>query len=500
LRGDTIVSRGILADKEGFLVKAFFILVALVLASMVGKGMDTSLYFFMVYGIILITMLVFLPLEKVFLCAVFILPIIPNYFDIKLAGSLPFINLQKITLSLISIYWVSTKILRRKKVLVGPPIVRLLLIYAFLQALSLITTIYGKASLFAYIRYWLENYLIFFMVIDLIRSKEDIIRVFNTLILSAIVVSIIGLIHYITGRYPLSFVPSSSLFDSLWMYYEWANIRLGIQRINSVFTHTIILGMFLNLVIPAALIFLISRPFQNKRMQYIAAIVILTASLILTLSRAAWMGAVVSFTIILWLWQGRQWRYMPFLPIVIACIMMFFGGDRFLPASGAIFFSSFRVIGFEPSAAFNIEGLSQLSNSTLDRGPAILAAWSKIMSRPILGYGVIGNDLTVIGYQGDIFYFLKLALDSGLLSLLVFLLFCGTLVINLYRRAKEEEDPVKNGLIVICLASVAAYLVSLQGATFPDVSYVFWIVCGIAVNLIWRRGEDDSTGGVHERD
>ncbi len=488
----------ILAGREQLFLKIVFFSVALLLGIEVGQGMDPSRYFVLVYGIVLVTMIIFLPLERVLLCAVFVLPVIPNYFDIYLAPSLPYISLQKVTLSALTIYWVSTKIIRREKIIVGPSFKKWLLICAFLQALSLITSVQVKLSVFAYSRYWLENYLLFFMVIDLIRGEKAMLRVYNALILSGVVVSAIGLFHYFSGKYPLDFVPSASLSDSLWMYYQYDNVRLGIRRINSVFTHTIILGMFLNMIIPALLIFVISKYFRARRNMYIVALTILSASLVLTLSRAAWAGTIALLTIVLWFLEGRQWRYLPLVPVILGGILMFLGGDRFFPAAGAIFFSAFRVLGLETTSAFHVKGLSQLSNSTLDRGPAILSAWSKVLSRPILGYGVTGNDLSVIGNDGDIFYFLKIAMDSGVISLVALLIFFGSIMCGLYKSARGLDSSTRRALTVICLASVVGYLVTLQGATFPDVSFLFWIICGMSVNLIWEKREGDFAGGGDE--
>jgi hypothetical protein len=499
-RESSISLRRVLVGREIHLLKGMFVLLALVLGARIGKGIDPSLYVFIVYGVILVTMLVFQPLKKVYLYAIFILPIIPNYFDIQPASSLPYLSLHKVTLSALSLVWIARRLVWRKKVFVGPPFTRWLLLYAFLQGLSLLVSVHGMSSLFAYIRYWLENYIIFFMTIDLIREREDMISVFRAMIVSAVIVSVIGLVHYFTGKYPLAFVPSSSLSDSLWMYYQYENFRLGIMRINSVFTHSIILGMFLNLVLPAALILFLSRWFRENKTKYLVALIILSATIILTLSRAAWVASLVSFSIVLWSWQERRLRYLPLLPLLFGGLLFFFGGDLFFSATGAILLSSFRVIGLETSSIFNIEGIGQLSSSTLHRWPAILAAWYKIMDRPFLGYGVMGNDLRIIGQKGDIFYFLKIALDSGIPSLVTLLAFLGHFIRSVYRASRRFTSSVEQALVVVCLASIISYLVNLQGATFPDLSYLFWIVCGIATNLIWRNEADNHPGGSYDKD
>ncbi len=499
-RGEAVSPGTVVWERWNLLIRGFFLVIALLFGARIGEGIDPSHYVFLMYGVILVTMIILLPLEKVLLCSIFILPIVPNYFDIKPIGSLPYLSLHKLTLTLLSIYWVSNRLLRRKEIFVGPVFTRWLLFYAFLQGVSLLTTVHGLSSLFAYSRYWLENYLVFFMAIDLLRDRKTIVKVFKLLVLSGTLVSLVGLAHYFSGRYPLDFVPSSSLHDSLWNYYQFNNIRLGILRIHSVFTHSIILGMFLNLVIPAAWIFLLTKSFRRNGTIYLAAMMILSSALILSLSRAAYIGAVFSFTIILCLWEGKRWRYLPLLPVVIGGILFLLGGERFFAASGAVLLSTFQVIGLETSSLLNVEGLGQLSDSTLDRWPAVMAAWEKFLSRPLLGYGVTGNDLSVIGNQGDIFYFLKVAMESGIVSLIALLSFLGILTLKLYRRARRSASSIDQSLTVICLASIVGYLINLQGATFPDLSYMFWIICGIAVNLVWTKKGDVPDGGSDETD
>jgi hypothetical protein len=491
LKGEAVFRGGALAGREQFLLRAAFGVAGVVLALRIGQGIDPSLYAFTVYGITLVTALVCLPLRAVFIASVFLLPIVPTYFDITLASSLPYISIHKITLSLLSLYWAAARVIRRKGIVAGPPFVRALLALVFFQAVSVVTALNLRMSFFAFTRLCLENYLIFFMTIDLIRTRRAIVRVFNAMLLSAVVVSVIGLVHYLTGHYPLDFIPSGSLSDSLWNYYDYENLRLGILRINSVFTHSIILGMFLNLVLPAALILVTRRQRRRQKGRYLVAIVVILAAIILSLSRATWAATIAGFGIVLMLWEEHRLRYTTFVPIVFGGLVLLIGGSQVLPSLGAIFLSSFRVIGLDISGFFHLEGINQLRDSTLDRAPAILAAWEKILSRPLVGYGVTGNDLYVIQNQGDIFYLLKIALDSGVPALLAILYFLYRLLRNLYGAAKAAVDPDEKGLLIACLAGLAAYLINLQGATFPDIAYLFWIVSGMAVNLIWRRENEE---------
>lgn len=137
--------------------------------------------------------------EIALLFTLFMFPLIPQYFGVDLGHGLPIINMQRILFGMLILGWVLRKAMSRNR-FSKAPLSKLILILFLIQAFSVFTAADKHVALLALLSYLFEYYLLFYMIFDVIRTKEQIRRVMVVIIVTAGIVGIIGLIEYISGH------------------------------------------------------------------------------------------------------------------------------------------------------------------------------------------------------------------------------------------------------------------------------------------------------------
>ena len=105
----------------------------------------------------------------------FLFPIIPRYLGVDLGGGLPIINAQRILLANVYIVWLLKKLISGKPVFQKTAINKALFFLVVIQVLSVFNhpTIFLPSAL-KLLQLVTEQYLIFYLVGDIVRTKEQL--------------------------------------------------------------------------------------------------------------------------------------------------------------------------------------------------------------------------------------------------------------------------------------------------------------------------------------
>lgn len=207
-----------------------------------------------------------------------------------------------------------SKFLRGKRVMRFELIDVMVLIFSFLLLFGGIFSKGGNTSLLSAEVYF-AFLLVYFLIINMYIGKSSIYRAFKVIIVTATLVSIIGIID--VGVKNPSWIDQEA-------YGDFADKVLA--RLNLFFDNPNTLGVYLLLVFPLALgQTVVSKRKISKVMYFLSAVAILVCS-IKTWSRGEWIGLIVSTCVFLILYDFKT------IWLVITGALSFPLWKRFLPS------------------------------------------------------------------------------------------------------------------------------------------------------------------------
>ena len=153
----------------------------------------------------------------------------------------------------------------------------------------------------------------YFLTVELIESREWLVRCSVTAVVSASLVSLYGIITYYTG---------SGYYSKAWLDSDMFN---GISnRAVSTLENPNMLGEYLILLLPIALVMLIGKGEGLRKLPALFCIALMGACLLLTWSRGAWLALIVALVCFLFMWHYRSiWLVLlgvasiPILPSIL---------------------------------------------------------------------------------------------------------------------------------------------------------------------------------------
>ncbi len=331
---------------------------------------------------------------------------------------------------------------------VRTPITRAIIIFsviiilATLQGILMGTVIPYRGFLFLLKR--LQYFLIFFMVINNVRTEKGVKLSTILFVIAGVIVAVIGMVQQ--GLYKGTEVTAGGITS-----------MFGVGQANT-------LGGFL--VLELLLIICLFRIYKTQKVRLLlcAAFLIVLYSLLLTYSRGSYVSFAVAIAAVSFLTKKARLAVTISAVIVIAVIMS--------PKEISEEISSIRGV---------IPGLGVSPPSWEARVEAARASIPRIMRYPLLGTGVSSIRLDAI----DIQYFHE-ARETGLVGLGTFLF----LLISIFRMGltllKHSEDPFIEMFGLAFLGGLIGFLVhSLASATFYTIRTMepFWFLAGLAAVL-----------------
>lgn len=286
--------------------------------------------------------------------------------------------------------------------------------------------------------------------------------------------------------------------------YVVANYLLGqaLPRVASTLAHASLLGAYLAMVMPLALVRLARGP---RRPLYLVLLGLQGICLILTYSRAGWLAAITGLTLVgvvgLWRWGQRR-----------AAMLLVLAG-----ATGVVMLFVLSLLPPLPGSAPHV--LQNLTNMFRWKGATAqvrLLGWQAtlgaIVERPWLGYGPatsrrviewfmppelapFGGVAALSGRPHNVF--LEVALESGLLGLAAYLAVLGAILLSLVRLPLEDPPTAwfRSAVLGSLVANLVTQLFSFDGAA---TTVLFWSLAGmglarsrrhLAASLVRRPGK-----------
>ncbi len=138
----------------------------------------------------------------------------------------------------------------------------------------------------------------YFLIVNLMRTKEWIKRCLVSLVASATMVSVLGIVQYFLGD-----LMNQATMD---MRY-FSDIR---GRATSVFENPNVLGFYLVAIFPIALHFLVSAKTFRKRLGSFFSCSFMVLCVVLTWSRGAWVAMLITTLIFLLIHTRKTLRYL----------------------------------------------------------------------------------------------------------------------------------------------------------------------------------------------
>ena len=309
----------------------------------------------------------------------------------------------------------------------------------------------------------------YFLVVNLIRTREWIRRCLVAFLLCASVSGVIGFVQVFTGSLELSWLDTTMFSDIS-------------VRITSTFDNPNVYATYLLMAIPFSLAYMIAKGNHSKT-PYVAGFVLLLVCMVETWSRGAWLGLLVSLVLFFLVYTRRS---VPYLMLVGAAFPL---TSLLLPDS---VISRFLSIGSasDSSATYRISawrGVGRMLRENWFGGIGVgETAFSVVY--PAFSYAGI----QAIRHTHNLY--LQILSETGFVGLATFLLVVILFVQNCFEYLYKMRKGTDNGIVVAGLASVTAVLImGLTDYVWYNyrVFLMFWLVIAI-VNAYIRVGNEES--------
>ncbi len=315
------------------------------------------------------------------------------------------------------------------------------------------------------------------------RSYEHGFYLIKALLVSSFIVALYGIVQ-LCGYNPT----------------EYFIEEFRTERITSTIGNANFLGLFLVLILPLFIAVYLTAENLFKKIFYAAGVLVSTATLILTFTRASWLGFIIGCLVLVCL-VIKQTKDFKIIKNILICLVFI------LLCASVLFFYK----GWEISATVEKRVESALDLEKGMGSATRLFIWSKtlgvIAEKPIIGYGpdthIIVLDSISSEYakkfrdygrlDGAHNQYLDIAIGQGLLGLTAYLAVITVFMILLLRALGREKELQKKILLCGIFASFCGYIVNgFFSFNVVSVSPTFWALIGIGLAMM--RSNDKFVG------
>lgn len=453
----------------------FSISILATLAPLYAIGLTLSIVF---------VFILFKNLQAALLVSLFFLPLIPGVVELSI-GTLPVVTPQRVLLFLLLIFWLMKKVVT-KKPFPRTPLDKFVLFLVIVESLTVIVSIDIGASLFRLIGDIIEYFGLYYIVVDIISTREDIRKVVTTLLLGSFVAGSFGVVEALTGVNVFrEFLLPNAAWDWLATYAYVLPTGQNFHRVQGPFGHPIEFGQYIVLLFPIALVAFNNAATRWKRYGSLLNLILLPSNLVLTIAR----GAMVGFLASLLLLVARVRRLLIAAAVVlVAIVVLYLPARNYLSSMGELMFASFSTKG--PMTSANV--------SLVKRMDLLETGIQGFRERPVLGYGFnasrkgLGSD-TPFFRRSELYalenYYLALLIDGGLVLFISQILLYVAILANLrvgYSRvhAINEDKDLLKGLFA---SSLGLFVALLTVNAYPHIMGLFWVLVALGMRVVMNQ-------------
>ncbi len=382
---------------------------------------------------------IYYPITMVVLLAVTVISQFPELGIITWIALLPFSGFLPMPTAILAFVVLVTGISYLVKLIRGKRVFRMRLIDAAVALLMLlylvggIVSVGGMRSLASAMIYvvFLMGY---FLVVNLMRTREWVNRAIGTAVLSGTAVCLVGVVQIFVGEQNTSWL-DTSLFSDITV------------RITAGFGNPNIFAEYLLLLIPFAVAFAFGGHIKRS-MGSVVALVVMLLCLVFTFSRGAWLGFLIGSVLFFMMLSRRS---------ILGMLGMVLALPVFTWLIPDVVLSRFLSIGnlSESSTAYRISawsGVGELLEKTLFCGIGVgNAAFSEVYP----GFAYAGIERLEHAHS----LYLQLLVELGIPGLLVFLLIVFLFVQSGFEYLLKVKSAEGKRLVCAAISALAAMLV-----------------------------------------
>jgi hypothetical protein len=322
-------------------------------------------------------------------------------------------------------------------------------------AVNLIATLLGylmgsvqTAAGYLYVLKYIEYFVVYFMVVNNLRDRDHARRLLTAALLTAAIVSVIGLTQIPSGeRVSAPFEGESGEPNTLGGYLLFMMAIAGGIALES--TRLAVRARFV------ALLGLMAVPFA------------------FTLSRASYVGVIPAFVALLAVTTRRRTLVAIMLIIVISFPLLLVVAP---PSVVNRVLYTFEPEANQPTVRLGKIGLDPSTSARILSLQHALSGW---LERPVLGWGVTGFGFMDAQYA-------RVLVETGIVGFLVFVWLLWSVLKAARAASLRLPDPLDRGLVMGFIAGTVGLLAHGIGSnTFIVIRIMepFWLIAGIVVML-----------------
>ncbi|MCL3817850.1 O-antigen ligase family protein [Aeromicrobium wangtongii] len=310
---------------------------------------------------------------------------------------------------------------------------------------------------------------------DGIPTRERLYVLLRRVVAIGGVIAALGIAQFVTGRSLVDAIsiPGLSANHTLFGLTQ----REGFTRPSGMATHPIEYGAVITMILPLALALAFGDRNRSALRRWFP-VVVLAASVPLSISRSALLSAVVGSVVILVSWPPAARRIA-----AAAAAVMVVGVYVTVPGMLGSLLGLFTSIGGD-SSALSRTGSYPIAFEFVQKSPLFGRGFSTFLPK----YRILDNQ------------FLGLLIEVGIIGLVAFVALIVTALVCVLRAGKRYDDRLarqaSQGLAAAVAAGAASFAV-FDGLSFPMSAGLFFLMLGLAgasVRLTRREGVPDGAG------
>jgi polysaccharide biosynthesis protein PslJ len=322
----------------------------------------------------------------------------------------------------------------------------------------------------------LGYFVVFYLVVNLIRTRKGCEAVLMTLVLGGAVLGALAIVEHRTGWSPfvgldryIPFLQSTSSSDL-------QLIRDGAARTFGSAEHPIALGALLAMLAPVAAALAV----MKRKPIWVACLTLLVIGSFATLSRTAVL-MLFSWALLL---LALRWRDMKrFIPLGLASVALI---NFAMPGT----LGSLKATFLNPAGAIEQQKGNENDRESAGRVADLGPSLHEFAQKPVLGYGVGTRVVTGPGANARLLdnQWLGTLLDVGLVGTFALAWLLGRFVVrNSIASSRTDTDGV---LLAALAAAVFSYFVGMftyDALAFTQVTLALFVLLGIGGSLVLAR-------------
>jgi O-antigen ligase len=420
----------------------------------------------------------------------FLLPMLPKELGPSLVEGSLLLSGGRVVLLTLVVAWLARRVLTGAGRFRPTPLAVWLVLGAVLLLPAVVASSDVRTSVLSFISTNVEYYLVFFLATSAVISRAHARHLAAALVLCGVTLALIGIFEAVSHTRVLALLPMLGAVGS-----EPGQMRFGLLRVQATLPHSIFLGAVQAMVLPLAVYFALEARTPTRRIAALSAVALTGMCLVLTVSRGAWLAALLAVALQVVLVSRRHPRYL-WVPYVGLAALI--GVAVFAPAILDAF-------GKLWAALFERQSSAEESLAITYRLALLRAALNAVELQPWTGHGLntfLTAGLTRIGASGlepvdsaDNYYLMALV-EGGIPGLLGFVVVMLGVLVYGWRAVTAGRGQADYGLRAALFGAIVGFIflnATVGAYRVPQVSYTFWALSGVLLGLGTLRVPKDAT-------